>query len=408
MSDSIATPGQAAREFLDEFGVSAGAVADGLHTVRQTLVDEVATVVDERESAAGTWPIVSYDEVAAGSVDDVVRAAIRRRGCVVVRGTFDRVEAESWNAEVGSYLENNRYEERFARPDPASATPGRRIWGVYWSRPQVQARQHARMNTVRRWLNGFWSHRSTDTNWFDPGHDIGYPDRLRRRAPGVEAPGLPIHNDAPITGGWSVPENQRVFRDVFAGHPERYDPWDATERTPIAPWPAALASVFRTFQGWTALSEMRPEDGVLHTIPIPAAATLSLMQGLAGELGLGGEAPTPAPRRARPDPVLLDALTPIPMVEPGDTVWWHGDMFHSVADAANLERWGNVMYIGAAPRCTRNDPYPVSTFDRFVAGQSPVDYPAEDHEVDFVGRARVDDLDEVGRQQFGLDPIVRM
>jgi hypothetical protein len=391
----------------ERVGLGRDGVLDLLAHLRECLAVEVAAVADERRSTGTAIPIIDYTDVATSLASESARTAITRRGVVVVRGTFERAEAEAWNDEIGSYLATNRYEERFARPDPETNAPPRRIWGVYWSRPQVQARQHARMVTVRRFLNGFWSHRSSDTNWFDPDHDIGYPDRLRRRAPGVPAAGLRVHTDAPVTGGWSVPENPRVFREVFAGRPEQYDPWDATERTPIAPWPAALASVFRTFQGWTALSEMRPDDGVLHTIPIPSAATHSLIEGLAGELGLLGDDPTPAPRRARPDPLLLDALTPIPAVEPGDTVWWHGDVFHSVADAANRERWGNVMYIGSTPRCARNDPYPASTFDRFLAGRSPVDYPAEDHEIDFVGRAGIDDLDEVGRQQFGLDPIVR-
>jgi hypothetical protein len=93
---------------------------------------------------------------------------------------------------------------------------------------------------------------------------------------------------------------------------------------------------------------------------------------------------------------------PIPAVAPGDTVWWHGDLYHSVGDAANDSRWGNVMYIGAAPRCPRNDAYRVSLLDRFERGASPVDFPSDDFEVDFAGRATVADLNAIGRAQFGL------
>jgi hypothetical protein len=94
------------------------------------------------------------------------------------------------------------------------------------------------------------------------------------------------------------------------------------------------------------------------------------------------------------------ALVPIPSVEPGDTVWWHGDLYHSVGAATNEARWGNVMYIGSAPRCDRNDAYAATTFARFVEGRSPVDFPVDDYEVDFSGRATPDDLDAVGRDQF--------
>ena len=60
------------------------------------------------------------------------------------------------------------------------------------------------------------------------------------------------------------------------------------------------------------------------------------------------------------------------------------------------------IYIGAAPGCPRNDVYRATMLDRFVRGASPVDFPADDFEVDFAGRATVDDLNDTGRAQFGL------
>ena len=41
-----------------------------------------------------------------------------------------------------------------------------------------------------------------------------------------------------------------------------------------------MCSVFRTFQGWTALSDMQPDDGVLHVIPIPSAMAYVLLRAL--------------------------------------------------------------------------------------------------------------------------------
>ena len=191
---------------------------------------------------------------------------------------------------------------------------------------------------------------------------------------------------------------------MLAGYPQRYDPWDAAHRTSEFVDSPESSTVFRAFQGWTALSEMQPCDGVLHLATVPRAAAYLLVKGIADELGLEAE-PTPAPRRARPDELVLSALTPIPAVEPGDTVWWHGDLFHSVADASNDTRWGNVLYIGSAPRCTRNDVYTGSILDRFDRGASPLDFPAEDFETGFTGRAGRDDLTALGRRQFGLEPI---
>ena len=50
--------------------------------------------------------------------------------------------------------------------------------------------------------------------------------------------------------------------------------------------------------------------------------------------------------------------------------------------------------------------YAATMFERFTAGRSPADFSPEDHEIDFAERATVDDLDTLGRAQFGLDPIV--
>ena len=38
-------------------------------------------------------------------------------------------------------------------------------------------------------------------------------------------------------------------------------------------------------------------------------------------------------------------------------MWWHGDLIHGVGDGTNDERWGNVMYIPAAPWCAKNAAY---------------------------------------------------
>ena len=87
-------------------------------------------------------------------------AAIRRRGCAVVKGTFPRERAERWNAALAAYLEDNRFAESYRGPADdvfgglASSRP--QIYGVYWSRPQMEARQDDNMVAVRSFLNSFW------------------------------------------------------------------------------------------------------------------------------------------------------------------------------------------------------------------------------------------------------------
>ena len=100
--------------------------------------------------------------------------------------------------------------------------------------------------------------------------------------------------------------------------------------------------------------------------------------------------------------MLLDAYVPIPTVEPGDTVWWHPDVIHSVADEHSGDSYANVIYIGASPRCPKNEAYARRQAQAFIAGKSAPDFAPEDYEVDFEGRATIDDLSDLGRAQLCL------
>jgi hypothetical protein len=44
----------------------------------------------------------------------------------------------------------------------------------------------------------------------------------------------------------------------------------------------------------------------------------------------------------------MEALSRIPDIRAGDSVWWHCDMIHSVAPVENQQGSGNVIYIPAA------------------------------------------------------------
>ncbi len=386
---------------LDQFRLTAADLGNLLDAYRSLMSAQVASIVDQRDGGGVVIPVVPFGDVASGTVDDDLRATIRQRGCVIVRGTFDRALAEDWDRQLGEYLDTNQFWNRYAERDPVGASTGSRIAGVYWSRPQIEARQHDNMATVRQFLNGFWRHKSEGRAWFDPTHDIGYPDRIRRREPGASSKGLNPHTDSASAAGWRLPENLLVNRHVLAGNVVGYDPYDAAYRTdPLGPI-RLPSDVFRTFQGWTALSEMWPTDGVLHTIPIPAATSYLVLKGLAADCGLLPDEPESA-RRIRADDLLMPALSPISTVHPGDTVWWHGDVIHSVGAASNETRSGNVMYIAATPSCPRNDEYANGMVELFNFGESPKDFPNEGFEMQFTNRASTADLNPRGRQMFAL------
>lgn len=391
---------------------SVGDVAGVLAEIEAAMRAEVAAIVERRNAGHELFPAVRFADVAAGRVPEETVASIRRRGCAVVKGTFPRARAEAWDAALAAYLRNNRFAENYRGPADdvfdglASSKP--QIYGVYWSRTQLEARQDENMVAVRSFLNSFWRHESEGRNWFEPARDAAYPDRIRRREPGSPSLGLSAHADNGSIERWLLPAYQRVFRHVFSGQWRAYDPWDAAYRPEIHEFPSTvMCSVFRTFQGWTALSDMRPTDGVLHVVPIPSAMAYVLLRALRDDVAaddlcgaINGQA---LPIGAKWHSVLLPALSPIPAVEPGDTVWWHCDLIHAVGDETTRDRWGNVMYIPSSPWCGKNAAYAETCGQAFLKGASPTDFAPEDYEVGWVGRGTVDDLNAVGRKQLGLE-----
>jgi hypothetical protein len=110
------------------------------------------------------------------------------------------------------------------------------------------------------------------------------------------------------------------------------------------------------------------------------------------------------PIRERWHGTLFPALSRIPAVEPGDTVWWHGDLIHAVDPVTDQKGWGNVMYIPATPYCEKNVEYAQACGQAFREGKSPSDFASEDYEVSWTGRTQADDLNATGRRQLGFDP----
>jgi hypothetical protein len=100
--------------------------------------------------------------------------------------------------------------------------------------------------------------------------------------------------------------------------------------------------------------------------------------------------------------LLLRAVSGIPDVQAGDSVWWHCDMIHGVDPVEDQQGWGNVMYIPAAPWCPRNETYAASVREAFLNGTSPTDFPAEDYERDWANRFQPEQLNDNGRRGLGL------
>jgi hypothetical protein len=378
----------------------------------EALEAEVAAIRAE-QAQGGAVPELHFRDVAAGKVTPAQMAHIRRRGCVVIRRVFDPEVVGAWNEAIGRYIDAVQYLQRMPQKAgldkyfSALGASRPQIYSLYWSLPQMQARQHADMAATRAWLNRLWTFEKNGTRYFDPDRQFNYADRIRRREPGDSTLGLSPHSDGGSVERWCEPTFRHVYREVFDGDPLAFDPFDAEGRTATREIPSpAVCSAFRTFQGWTALTRQGPGDGTLKLVPIAKTTPWMLLRALQPDVPEGdlcgaqpGRALGASPQWHAP---LLAGLVSIPQVEPGDTVWWHSDVIHAVEDQHAGSGYSNVIYIGAAPWCGKNAAFAQRQAAAFLEGRSSPDFAPEDYELGFEGRAREENLSPLGRMQMGL------
>jgi hypothetical protein len=378
----------------------------------EALEAEVAAIRAE-QAQGGAVPELLFKDVAAGKVTAAQIAHIKRRGCVVVRRVFDPDLVGGWNEAIVRYIDEVQYLQRMPQKAgldkyfSALGASRPQIYSLYWSLPQMQARQHADMAATRAWLNRLWTFEKNGTRYFDPDRQFNYADRIRRREPGDSTLGLSPHSDGGSVERWCEPTFRHVYREVFDGDPLAFDPFDAEGRTATREIPSpAVCSAFRTFQGWTALTRQGPGDGTLKLVPIAKTTPWMLLRALQPDVPEGdlcgaqpGRALGASPQWHAP---LLAGLVSIPQVEPGDTVWWHSDVIHAVEDQHAGSGYSNVIYIGAAPWCGKNAAFAQRQAAAFLEGRSSPDFAPEDYELGFEGRAREENLSPLGRMQMGL------
>jgi hypothetical protein len=372
----------------------------------------VEEIVSERESGHDVIPIVQYANLAAGKVPAELAAKVRSRGACVVRGTFPREVATGWDDEIAAYVEKNDLDAKLAHRAEdkyfgtlAAAKP--QIYGIYWSRPQVEARQSEALTNVRVFLNQLWQAEHEGVHYIDPNETPAYADRIRRRPPGSASLGLSPHVDGGSVERWLDENFRKVYRHVFAGDWRKYSAFAAAFRPQVQEVESpAVCSMFRTFQGWTALTRQGPGDGTLQLIPIAESMVYVLLRAIQDDVpedDLCGALPGRALSiNDQQHGTLTKALSSIPLMEPGDTIFWHCDVVHAVENEHRGSGYSNVMYIPSAPGCPKNNAYLGKQAVSFLAGKTPPDFPADNFEVNFVGRGTVADLDQRGRAQLGI------
>jgi len=405
LPEAIRTTKQQLRAALPEY-------KEIFREVQAEMRRRVEEIVSERESGHDVIPIVQYADIAAERVPAELVGKVRARGACVVRGTFSKEVAVGWDEEIAAYVERNDLDAKLANRAEdkyfgtlASAKP--QIYGIYWSRPQEEARQSESLTKVRVFLNNLWRAESEGVRYIDPNEAPVYADRIRRRPPGSASLGLSPHVDGGSVERWLDENFRKVYRRVFAGDWRSYSAFDAAFRPEVREVDSpAVCSMFRTFQGWTALTRQGPGDGTLQLIPIAEAMVYVLLRAIQDDVPAdslcGAEPGRALSVNEQYHSPLIKALSSIPLVEPGDTIFWHCDVIHAVENEHRGSGYSNVMYIPSAPGCAKNSFYLERQAVSFLTGKTPPDFPADNFEVNFVGRGTAAELDERGRAQLGI------
>ena len=379
--------------------------------IEKFITDEIISIEELNKNNKNIIPEVKFDDLKLNLKD--LTLEVKKRGCVVIRDVFDDNLIIQMNKDLEQYIEeNNYYEDQKKKADIdkyfsdlKSGKP--QIFGLYWSKPQVNIRQSIELDVVKKWLNQLWTYKQNNESVFDPNHELVYADRVRRREPGDSTLGLSPHCDAGSVERWIDKGYQAVYEKIFADNFKEYDPFDAANRNKTKEIESpAVSHVFRTFQGWVALTEQGPGDGTLQLIPIAKSMAYILTRALlddVDEKDLCSSMPARALSvNSKYHSLLLRGLVSIPKMNPGDTVWWHPDVVHAVEDHHSGAGYSNVVYVGSTPYCEKNLAYARKQNKKFLEGKSPPDFAAEDYEVTYKNRAKIKDLTLLGKKQLAL------
>ncbi|KIX93494.1 uncharacterized protein Z520_10672 [Fonsecaea multimorphosa CBS 102226] len=383
---------------------------------------ELKSVTDRiAEHGTAVIPEIQFDEVF--SLTPEKKQGLKDVGCFVVRNVFSREEADKWFTDLKEYVAANRSQ---IKGWPVE-TPF--ILNLYYSPTQIAARSHPNQLRLSEELNSWW-HDKDGT--YSPA-PLSYADAVRIRPPGIPFRGLGPHIDAGSLCRWADPTYQSVYAAVFSGNPESMDNYDLTARKTAnqAIFPGSAHSrVFRSFQGWTALTSAGLGEGSLMLYPnVKWTIAYLLLRPFfqpptsekeedimdATKWTFDAESPW-FPGTFRDDSQLLspsshphlrlrECMVGIPRMEPGDTVWWHADMCHAVEVEHNGDHEASVAYIAATPSTNENKRYIKRQLQDMLNGIPPEDFrrgPAEKNFHLYTGEKGLLGGD-AGRRAMGFD-----
>ncbi|KAI2472767.1 DUF1479-domain-containing protein [Annulohypoxylon bovei var. microspora] len=352
--------------------------------------------VTENLSALGkdSIPIYQMDEIRDHGLSDKQSARLKSSGCCIVRGVIPEADADVLFQDMKTLVAENKGQIAGWPPESPS------MLRLYNSPTQISVRTHPNQILLQRTLNALFHDETNETS----PEPLSYTDAARIRPPRQEFLGLGPHIDAGSLSRWAEPQYRKVYDSIFSGNPELHDSFDLGVRKTADQFffkANAHSVVFRSFQGWTALTPASPSAGTLMLYPnissviayvvlrpffSPPADEADVMDPtkwtfdrksswFPGTMKNQSQRLSPS---SHPHLRLRECLTYIPQMKPGDTVWWHTDMCHAVDPEHNGEGDASVVYVAACPTTAINKAYIKIQLQEALLGKGPPDSPGID------------------------------
>lgn len=368
-----------------------------------------------KQKGSSVIPEIPFSEI--DTISDDKREEILKRGCVIVKLTIPADRAKSLKDDVVEYIARNPHTKGFPSEKKV-------VYELYWSKSQVKARSNENIQKTQLFANKLWH--SDKTARLSLDHNLMYADRMRIRDPGDNMFSLGPHADSGSLERWDDKEYSKCYQSIFDGDWENYDPYDATHRVNVDMTKydsSGTSNVFRTFQGWLALSEIAPMGGTILFAPLIKEVTaywiLKPFFDESDNFKFDSDFPGAHPGTSQefspathPELQLDSLMVSIPKVQPGDMVYWHCDCIHAVDPVHKGLMDSSVFYIPALPLCDINLKYSWLQRESFMVGLAPPDFPGfplGEAETRHVGRASPEDVakegGEAALQAFALRPL---
>ena len=133
----------------------------------------VDLILDLKHNNLPIIPEINFQSIVNEKISTEQIKNIKDRGCVIIREVFDQALVKDWNEQITDYIINNDYftkakekegmDQYFS--DLKSGAP--QIFGLYWSKPQMLARQSESMAITKKFLNSMWDANSPNGKEFD-------------------------------------------------------------------------------------------------------------------------------------------------------------------------------------------------------------------------------------------------